>query len=69
MRIETFEHVAYLHRRLQALEAFGTVTEENERAVKYGINLGPEICAVLLEDFKNFINDNKRKILEEVENL
>ena len=69
MTIDTFEHVAFLHKRMQALDAFSAVMDDHDRAMKYGISIEPEIYSVLFEDFQKFINENKKKILDEVAEL
>lgn len=69
MTLDTFEHVAFLHKRLLALEAFGSVIEDHEKAMKYGISIDSEICSMLFEDFHKLINENKKSILEEVGQL
>ena len=69
MTLDTFEHVALLHKRMQALDAFSAVMEDHDRALKYGIPIEPEIYSVLYEDFHKFVSEHKHKILKEVEKI
>lgn len=69
MTLDKFEHVASLHKRMQALDAFSEALEDHNRALKYGITIDPETYSVLCEDFIKFVSEHKQRILEEVEKI
>ena len=69
MTIDKFERVAFLHKRMQALDAFSAAMEDHDRAMRFGITIESDIYAMLFEDFQKFITENKREILEEVKKL